>query len=531
MQPFDILLLGVTALSHLYGFDCQMLIPAYFSEKTNSLSEIDIDCSLSYPYTDPIGYKTYNFISQTPVAGSSVARGYLCSKERWSSHCSENFLGFQTKTFEINRSPISHKECEEQIKKFEDGSYRSPFKPEYECSWMGDYTNFMDFVLINQHDVQFDHYGMVYKDNLFMNKECSSHSCSTRYDSVLWISHVKDHFKCPRILKDEITIHYNISSANLNDMYISSSYIPTTSMVGTCKGMHYCNTVLYLTKYGHGFILPERSPDAISKIMFELPLCSQREVALMDNSYRTTASDWTIEEEFRMDKCLNVVDKITKGLNISRRDLSYMSPLTPGLGNAFGINKNGIFKVRSTYIIVENITASCDSECKKCKIAYSTKTNRNIESEILHTHTLENSSFTGCDWLNGIIISGEEIILPKNRIMIREFSDIYLMEYSVSYDKHPILNDKDESEISGYSDREMDKKGNVWENFKEWGRKWVTNLIIGLVSTMVIVLIVCFCPFHKCLRCNKKNKNHQTASYSRDPFNNQSGEEVTLKWK
>lgn len=133
---------------------------------------------------------------------------------------------------------------------------------------------------------------------------------------------------------DEVSICYNLEDPSIEDMPISGDYIPITPLDGLCKSMNYCGLSLYLTKFGHGFNIPSKAPTTIEKALERVPVCVSREVAVVDEVFESKASRLNVEEEFRIEKCLDVTEKISNLRNNSRRDyVTYIAPIIPGKGN------------------------------------------------------------------------------------------------------------------------------------------------------------------------------------------------------
>lgn len=150
---------------------------------------------------------------------------------------------------------------------------------------MGENTNDETFILVTEHSAHFDHYDMKFKDNLFVNKECFQNVCNTRYDSIIWVSDKNEKPKCPKIISDDVVLFYDGNNPVVEDMHIQSTYIPIAPLSGLCKGLHYCGISLYLTKNGHGFVLPDNSPSLIQRALNSVQVCTSREVVIIDEIY------------------------------------------------------------------------------------------------------------------------------------------------------------------------------------------------------------------------------------------------------
>lgn len=237
----------------------------------------------------------------------------------------------------------------------------------------------------------------------------------------------------------------------------------------------------------------------------------------------------TINEEFRLDKCLTVTNKLVNNMNISRRDVSFLSPLTPGTGYAYIIKQDGLYRVKATYSILLNVTVSCSAGCSICTMKDGGSLISQDGLKLDHIRSISQEGRVVCDWVNGIIISENKFVMPNNRIMLQEFSDLYFMEHTVNYDRHPILDDDEESHISEDKENQKDHRDNVWESIKEWGRKWVYHLIIALGSILVITCLICFCPFGKIIKkCCKGSKDKSPiVRYMKEPYSG--GYEETVR--
>lgn len=153
-----VLISRVGAADHLFPLATNLALKPIRPEVLHCQSPIDFPTNIEI--------EANTIIVSTPTSGANTIRGFIWSKEIWTSSCNEGFFGIQSKHFRIKGALISEAECMEGVKRYLTGSLQSPVLPPYPCSWMSNSESSSIFILITPHDATLDHFTNSYTDPL-----------------------------------------------------------------------------------------------------------------------------------------------------------------------------------------------------------------------------------------------------------------------------------------------------------------------------------------------------------------------------
>lgn len=158
-------------------------------ESPHPVNSHELICHYGLPVTEAASGNSKNIKALTPAKTSHEVIGYLCSKTIWESKCDEGFLGGDTITYTLHKSPVSDSECTDAYRNFKAGETApSPYFPPSYCSWMATNTKSLTFVTLTRYPVYIDPYENVMVDNVFLGHKCNSLICRTHYDNIKWIT-------------------------------------------------------------------------------------------------------------------------------------------------------------------------------------------------------------------------------------------------------------------------------------------------------------------------------------------------------
>lgn len=356
-----LLMILMVFLNKITSNESYFILPYSNTSLFDRIGANDFHCDITFPHFVGNDYQQVIIQTKSPRVKSYDHKGYLCSKEIWISTCYENLIGVQEQTFVISPETITASECLDNIQLYREGVLPIPVKPNYQCSWLATNNNPMRYVLVKEYSVSFDHYSMKFVDALFPGGKCTTTTCRTRHDNVIWISKEPSFPTCSDYRIKDMYVYIPKDVKTLATVMIEGDYIPSVSMSTICKGMHYCGEEYLLTPYGHAFQLtPPTERHQIIRLLNDVPTCSQERDVSMTSPDTGLASQLVMEDSTRYERCLDTVTKVNANQKITRRDLGFLSPLSPGFGDAFIATPQGIMKTKVEYIPIESYRMTCD---------------------------------------------------------------------------------------------------------------------------------------------------------------------------
>lgn len=473
----------------------QILFPFKAENSIRNHSKIhwsDFQCFPQFPHFINNPVRKWEFESLSPTVTKTEMDGYLCSREKWVSTCYENLFGHQTKTFKTIPISISYSACNDAIDDFKKGVFKSPIKPDFECSWLAENSNSRDYILVRPYSAKIDHYDMYYKNHLFLGGKCKNSYCETHYDNIIWIPESHHEPSCPNKTIKRFTLYFPKNLNTKKDLYIEGDNIPIESLQKVCKGLHYCNEVFYLTSYGHGFKLPEsENIKHITDLLNKSPRCQNRLILKNTLNSELDVNMIKLEDSERFERCLDTVEKAIKFQELTRRDLSHLHPTIEGNGIGFRIENNTIYKATVDYILMIDYRLKCQLITGACQLEYQTSDKKEWMKTMFNcTFDTHFQGIKVCDWFNGILIYQNSIQLPKFGLLNVEIAHLYTERQRIIFDQHVMLTDSEEMNISGQVELASVTDGNLLHYMEESVSSTVNHAVYWVISVSVIILLL-----------------------------------------
>lgn len=199
---------------------------------------------------------------------------------------------------------------------------------------------------------------------------------------------------------------------------------------------------------------------------------------------------------------------------MSSRKLVYLTPTIPTHGSALDVN-GSLYKVAAQYKLIYKVTSICPI-LMDCSIGFY-EGKKYKEWRLPKCDIISNEhGFIGCKWVNGIILTPNDIIFPHLNFFRITWRDIYNTEYNISWEDHIIIHKLDDK-IHGVprGDKphyDSESIGSIFTSIGHSFISWLIRIIILILSIGVIYFIL-----KMILKkiCKSKNNSSTTVKYSK----------------
>ncbi|UBB42391.1 glycoprotein [Wufeng Rhinolophus pearsonii tupavirus 1] len=379
-------------------------------------------------------------------------KGYLCMRNAWQATCRTNMLFSKEVSHRVEHESVDAESCFEAIREREHGRVEVETYPDPSCAWMSQITKRASHIHITPHPVGYDVYTNTLLSPSFPSGSCKIKTCcQTIYPKVVWVPSSPVKTQTTNLLFDEAVVKVTIAETKATEgSWVFGSLVTPAPLKGACK----------MTVSGKNGILLTNGFWFHSEETTEIPLYQAKaatETKVQANTIFSDIAQTTCSEgrefglpkaEFVMHKsealvsnmiyyqmCLESIQKIRSGEQITRIDLARMNPTVPGISNVYQLTRDGVRVGTTRY---EMISWS-PKVGLQTSLGLGLVPSTGKESEVIEWHDWKQTDDGIYNGPNGIIKQGTDLIHPNIMILGVSVDAILVAQHDLKPQPHPIV--------------------------------------------------------------------------------------------
>ncbi|AJR28453.1 glycoprotein [Le Dantec virus] len=462
--------------------------------------------------------------------------GSLCHKSRWLTRCEYTWYFSKTVSRKIEPMPPTKQECEEAIKRKEEGLLESLGFPPPACYWARTNDEENVQVDVTDHPMTYDPYSDGVVDNILVGGKCNQRECETVHDSTIWLETQKEKrpSQCEMDVEEQLELVSGIkrvggskSKAQRSVFVVGTNY-PFMDATGACR-LKYCSKSGMLLSNGLWFHITRKiSPESNENSKFWLTLSdcsSDKQVGVLGEEYEIGKLQATMEDIMWDLDCFRTLEDLSHHKKVSMLDLFRLSRLTPGTGPAYKLVKGNLMVKEVQYVKAQRDQGELANPL--C-VAFMTES-KNADRCIRYDEYDKEGPYKG-QVMNGILINEGMVVFPHERFHLRQWDPEFIIKHEIKQVHHPVLGNYSsqihdslhESLIKDHSANLGDVMGNwvqVATSKFSWFFKEIEKFIIGGALLLIFILIALMVCRGGCCKVRRKAGGEKGGDSSGDEMN------------